>query len=998
MIPSHDQRNPCSEVEDVAQGSHDDLDLLDDTELMPEHPAEIDREALVGVGDLTTPRWTQFTRFTTEKNTQNELADMSFNQQLVSQDADGHSDEDLPGSPWTIEAIDGDVDALEVGSNRRTVCIHSLFFVQDTVTRVLPRRSQQSLADESQEEEIVYPRKMGAGAIADQHAPNGDSTKVSSSTSLHDSLSRLPIASAGSLKKLVLNDVVSEAPRLHASNDFTSQIAPDDRKELVKAGIPTRKHHSTGLSISPQTSSSRLKSADRKKDESPSEHSTGLKPPKRSEKHSRHGSLSSSSHDVGERRQRRSRIGADGPIISASASPLHNKLRTKNSVEPVSPAAAFEESVPSVSSTRLVERELRNSPSVAHSLLRGTQEGWSALDDEATVEALRKLDGLSGLSRARASVGSTKRVSTHSRPATPGAPKGNTTDGSEKLVHKASIKSHKRDGSLAREVDRRRPKSAGVSDKESPVIEPGVVVNTSSPLDIQEADKGNQEPVEELPPSPAIQSKVGRKSNIVASSRSSYVPKRGSMSSTNHSSIPATASRDSTSLYTATNVTSAVSSRHTGKAKRNSGGSDASSIHSTDISTRDRVASLSSTGDLTEDHSVPPVPPLPKGISRLQPTSSNSMTFPEMPEFDPKAGSIQSPIPLVTSDDQHLSADSQIGLRHSSPIKTLEKSPVPVQVGLQTPAKTPSRKWSFSKALNLKQGGSSSSPSAVDSPGVSMSPRSAGFGRQLHGQASKEPLFPSITFKSGVEDWSDVKDNAMSSATSLVSISSVGTPMSTSSASPTHTSTRLQRPIGGADLSLSNKSKPRTSISARYTSSSPSLNAPQPLTSKRLTPSFIPSFRRSSSQSIQLAAETSRVALSSSPSLSLTPNTSAPIGRGETPIDASLSSPTTPGRKTSMLSLGSLLKGSSSRRSLLPDKKDSIARDPGTPKQKDSEKNNDINKKSDKERSESRISVLMGRKRGKVVLLTYDLSYMRDDDITIFRPCPRLLKIRRIYP
>jgi dual specificity tyrosine-phosphorylation-regulated kinase 2/3/4 len=31
-----------------------------------------------------------------------------------------------------------------------------------------------------------------------------------------------------------------------------------------------------------------------------------------------------------------------------------------------------------------------------HSLLRRTQKGWSALDDEATAEALRKLDGLSG--------------------------------------------------------------------------------------------------------------------------------------------------------------------------------------------------------------------------------------------------------------------------------------------------------------------------------------------------------------------------------------------------------------------------------------------------------------------------------------------------------------------------------------------------------------------------------------------------------------------------
>ncbi|KAG8703290.1 hypothetical protein FRC09_004255 [Ceratobasidium sp. 395] len=37
-----------------------------------------------------------------------------------------------------------------------------------------------------------------------------------------------------------------------------------------------------------------------------------------------------------------------------------------------------------------------SSPSVAHSLSRGTQEGWAALEDSSTAEALRKLDGLSG--------------------------------------------------------------------------------------------------------------------------------------------------------------------------------------------------------------------------------------------------------------------------------------------------------------------------------------------------------------------------------------------------------------------------------------------------------------------------------------------------------------------------------------------------------------------------------------------------------------------------
>ena len=36
------------------------------------------------------------------------------------------------------------------------------------------------------------------------------------------------------------------------------------------------------------------------------------------------------------------------------------------------------------------------SSNVTHSLLRGTQDGWSSMDEDAHAEVLRKLDGLSG--------------------------------------------------------------------------------------------------------------------------------------------------------------------------------------------------------------------------------------------------------------------------------------------------------------------------------------------------------------------------------------------------------------------------------------------------------------------------------------------------------------------------------------------------------------------------------------------------------------------------
>ena len=72
-----------------------------------------------------------------------------------------------------------------------------------------------------------------------------------------------------------------------------------------------------------------------------------------------------------------------------------------------------------------------------------------------------------------------------------------------------------------------------------------------------------------------------------------------------------------------------------------------------------------------------------------------------------------------------------------------------------------------------------------------------------------------------------------------------------------------------------------------------------------------------------------------------------------------------------MLSLGipSILKGSSSRRSLQVDKSDMSSKENSKAKHKDNEKSKDSRKSDEKDRSESRISVLMGRKRGKASLL-----------------------------
>jgi dual specificity tyrosine-phosphorylation-regulated kinase 2/3/4 len=64
--------------------------------------ATIDRRGLVGVGELTTPRWVK--QSSTETN-----------------DHD-HDSDDLPDSPWTIEAVDGELDDPE--DLKDQVCVY----------------------------------------------------------------------------------------------------------------------------------------------------------------------------------------------------------------------------------------------------------------------------------------------------------------------------------------------------------------------------------------------------------------------------------------------------------------------------------------------------------------------------------------------------------------------------------------------------------------------------------------------------------------------------------------------------------------------------------------------------------------------------------------------------------------------------------------------------------------------------------------------------------
>ena len=654
------------------------------------------------------------------------------------------------------------------------------------------------------------------------------------------------------------------------------------------------------------------------------------------DRHSRHASASSSSSSHGEQLHSRRVHTTDFSHLppSPSTTSIQQFLRHTGSNSAIGASAP-------VGSQK--ETQNHHSPNVAHSLLRGTQEGWSELDDHATVEALRKLDGLSGktATRVRSSVGSLRLSS---RPGTPSKSaqqwEGVGSD-SGKTSRRSSM--HIRDStSLTKDKDQTPSASrqvTGLVDSIDISEQAASVFGSSDETQLSS-------PAQEKPPT--------KKSS--ASMRLSYTTKRGSASSTNYTSTPTTSSRDSGSMSAGTSLTSisAQSGRHSSKARRNSGGSDAS--QSGDVTAlKDRVASLM-TEQIEVGQDVPPVPPLPKDLStyRSPPQSSAGASF---------------PVEGVTEEESTQSDDAELNrlappeaaavpgpsISKSSPPPPSHTSHGDSQGYTSAPAllKTPSKKWSL---LGMKLSGTPSANTTEDNSNAKtasgrQSPHSTTFSQPSHHSISRDPSEP----------WSPVQQpDAMTSAASLISQSSL---------SSSHALSRSGALAGTPDRHSS--SRPGTASSSHKSSSLAAAPQQTPLspsgsirrgTSKRLTPSAIPFFRRSSSQSVHVGA-----LRSPSPPASTGP--SHLHSRDHvSPVDSSLSTPSGAHKKTSIISLGSLLKGSTSRRNLQAgkdeprsDRESRRARDTDGGKS-DKEKA----KKEEKDRSESRISVLMGRKRGKV--------------------------------
>lgn len=917
------------------------------------NPASIDRRGLVGVGELATPRWARAESQEYEAQVSGSAREVEGYEVVVPEDIEG---DELPDSPWTIEAVDGETsereDPVDIQSPPR------------------PLRSKPSIADESGGEEILYPRKTAPilDLTAEAHVSEAPhdipvpiaQPKVAEIDSLPTHTPSTPpsafVPSSRKAKKRTSGEFEMDHFGTLVSKLSKQTVATSPAKTKEEQ-VSVRKHRS--LNATAGSSPRDLKGKERRRDSVALTINSTMKSPstKTPERHVRHISVGSSNNGEGHPQRRVHTTDFSHLPPSPSSSSIQQYLRHP-------PNSSNSHTPP------LHKEAVHPSPNVAHSLLRGTQEGWSGMDDEETTAALRKLDGLSGKSgRTRASTGIYARSSSSSRPGTP-AKLGGQWEGI--VINEGKPK--RSSGGVRESV-------SGVKERE-PRQSIGLGLAITDALNSDLVGTGISS--DELPSGASATEKTPKKAGT-GSTRSSFTAKRGSTSSTTYTSTPS--SRDSASMSTNTSMTSvsgASGRQSTSKARRNSAGSDISSVHSSDAtSLKDRVAALAVNNDVPEDTFVPPVPPLPKDLSsyRSPPSTSTGLTFPHTqgPDETEKTAvqetiqpaqerSASLEVPLLTSPPptapSPLSQSHRVSQNYVSGYTSTSSAPE----STPTVPKTPSKKWSFSSALNLNF---TSSPSSSQKS-FPLSPRAVTFGQQIHKSTSKDHGVSSATAH---KSWETKQPDAMVSAGSLASLSSVGS-VRASALPPSKTPDRnnvLSRTGTGSsgDTNHTGLSVPQSGPLSPSTSIRRSA-------SKRLTPSSIPFFRRSSSQSMQLPPSNS-VAASSSPTLSSGKLSS---NRLNTPPRDQYNPPSASGpgsthKKSSVLSLGlpSLLK-SSSRKSLHSDSKEAAKE---LQKLKDAEKEKgrqeklekERQKKEDKDRSESRISVLMGgRKRGKTLSST----------------------------
>ncbi|KAG9318300.1 hypothetical protein JVU11DRAFT_384 [Chiua virens] len=737
-------------------------------------PASIDRNGLVGVGELSTPRWDKLLRRSHENpaddddNALNILQEEDSAEVVVS-----NAEPDAPDSPWTIEAVDGELDDHDQVGFFQLLLPNALFVdnhfppqrdVKPLTRTIRPRRST---ADESGGEEILYPRQPHSSDLlhpfdrvkySSPEPPSPIVPPLPTEQSLLSDVSSSPPSSFTPLTPLrkakkrtseefemdYSGSLAGKRSGVSISKDHTQPVIKEEKTSL-------RKHRSTASTAS--TTSVRDRARDRRRESS----STGA-----SAKSNSAGPVNESSPIAiphrGERergthtRQLSAGDSSSGPDPTSTAHPRRVHTTDFSHLPPSPSTTSIHQFLkhagsgttpphrPSSSSNKEVSHS-HASPNVAHSLLRGTQEGWSSMDDDAHAEALRKLDGLSGkTARARASVGSLNRASV-SRPGTPGSTTGRSGVQWEGV------------GNEGGKISRRGSTKEKERKEESRQLVPGLGVSGSSgdvvSQDVHEARVGSITSGDEHHSSSGPEKPSKKHTSI--SARLSFTPKRGSASSTNYTSTP-TSSRDSASLSIATSATSVSapsgSGRHStgaGKGRRNSAGSDISSVYSGGDGTlyKDRTGSLAASAEALEEDRVPPVPPLPKDLSsyRSPPQSSHGITFPPSGQDDNEVDrTVSLEVPSVSKPPVHSHATRPYESANQGSQSAPESAP--------SVTKTPSKKWSFSNALNIKLTSSPSISSMKDKDhavsnskmaSFPLSPRSMqSFSQQLRKSTSRE--------------------------------------------------------------------------------------------------------------------------------------------------------------------------------------------------------------------------------------------------------------------
>ncbi|CAE6496365.1 unnamed protein product [Rhizoctonia solani] len=981
--------------------------------LIPDTPARdpgsIDRRGLVGVGELATPRWTVTRDARAVSHGHHEHR---HDDHLVP-----HTPAEEPNSPWTIEAIEasdsGDGRLLSTKFPRSGHATSSRTSLASNVSASHRQDSNPPLASESSAYKSVKPKmsmteESGGEEILYKPPPRKPTGRPSVSSISSKRLSGVYTHyrdAAGSSVDIVPSpiDVSAQSspsagsallppPSAYGQQTFpkarkrtSDEFAMDQTGALISKTTGTAmanpgaterekdredkisRRRSLGVGV--PVKSDRTPGKDRRRGESIALSMASTKSPQpattarvTSDKHTRQTSASSTSsfHEITHSRRH------DFSHLPPSPSTSSIQHFMKHGTAPPAP------NTPPLPSHQ-------SSPAVAHSLLRGTQEGWAALEDSSTAEALRKLDGLSGKSvRARSSVGSS------SRPNTPGNKTG-------RLSHAGSKEQL---GSM-------------VGQEADPPPPPEQVIAAST-------GTTRKPPSRDGPPGARV-------------SMNPPTPKRSSASSTTLTGTPTTGSRDSASLSAATSATSmSLSSR---KLRRNSGGSDASS----GAAGADAARLGEEDGSGTD---IPPVPPLPKDLHLYRtPPMSGGIAFPtssssNATETDDGGVSTDDPDRTVVFPSMTVSSPTSPPVRQPSKkwsfsnalnLRLPGSAGSPKELGLNIGSGTPGKEkeqWtgkgeqhhsttpqkdaysqqSITHRTPRSQGSVSFSTGHGDLGGTSASPSDSspltGGGGSLENWTSVEHEYsPANDFSPSAPASAMGEYNSFSRAmegahaypktpdahsqtfprtpetarTQAYPRTPQGTHLS---AVPEGSAHKVRTPDGHISEAQSMSSSGTLDTAAQAVSS-PSSKMP-----RRLTPSSVSFFRRSSSQSIQQAAQPIAIPQRYQREGSMSPNYPVPQSLTHQPSSHSVSSmasesgfsqsgysgvsgPPSASKKTSVLNLGSLLKGSSSRKSMGGSGDKSDTNKSGEEKER--------KKKEDKERSESRISALMGRKRGKTI-------------------------------